>query len=458
MNNEFKDPKSLNYCIVGGGLVGALLAVVLAKKGYKTDVLERRDDIRKTQLEGGRSINLALSYRGLKALEMIGLAEEVKKMCIPMIGRAVHDTNGDVRIMPYGINGEAINSISRDGLNRMLLEEADKSDHINLHFNERCEYIDLRKNEITLRNETSGEISKKHYDVFFGADGAFSAARLALMKTDSFDFTYNQSYLDHGYKELHIPPAKEGGWLLEKNALHIWPRKSFMMIALPNMDGSFTCTLFLALRGEVSFEKLDSDAAVTGFFEQYFPDIIPLMPDILERFKTNPTSTLATIKCSPWSYKDKMTLLGDAAHAIVPFYGQGMNCGFEDCSEMSHLIDRYHGDWQTIFEEFTINRKPNSDAIADMAIRNFVEMRDLVADPEFILKNAIDKTIGKLFPEKWTPMYTMVSFTDTGYAEAKRQGEAHDKILDEIVQKEGHEIGEKLSGTDIGTVLEKYLN
>ncbi len=277
------------------------------------------------------------------------------------------------------------------------------------------------------------------------------------MKTDCFDFTYNQSYLDHGYKELHIPPAKEGGWLLEKNALHIWPRKSFMMIALPNMDGSFTCTLFLALRGDVSFEKLDSDTAVTGFFEQYFPDIIPLMPDILQRFNANPTSTLATVKCGPWSCKDKMTLLGDAAHAIVPFYGQGMNCGFEDCSEMSHLIDQHHGDWQTIFEEFTINRKPNSDAIADMAIRNFVEMRDLVADPEFILKNAIDKTIGKLFPEKWTPMYTMVSFTDTGYAEAKRQGEAHDKILDLIVQKEGHGIGEKLSGADIGTMLEKYI-
>ena len=456
--SESKDPKSLHYSIVGGGLVGALLAVVFAKKGYKTDVLERRDDIRKTQLEGGRSINLALSYRGLKALEMIGLAEEVKKMCIPMIGRAVHDTNGEVRIMPYGINGEAINSISRDGLNRMLLEEADKSNDVKLHFSERCDNIDLRKNEITLRNEHTGEISKKHYDLIFGADGAFSAARMALMKTDGFNFIYNQSYLDHGYKELHIPPAKDGGWLLEKNALHIWPRKSFMMIALPNMDGSFTCTLFLASKGDISFENLNSDAEITHFFKEYFPDIIPLMPDLLTRFKANPTSTLATIKCSPWAYKDKMTLLGDAAHAIVPFYGQGMNCGFEDCSEMSSLIDKHHGDWQTIFEEFTINRKPNSDAIADMAIRNFVEMRDLVADPEFILKNAIDKAIGKLFPEKWTPMYTMVSFTDTGYAEAKRQGEAHDKILDEIVQKEGHGIGEKLSSADIGTVLGKYLN
>jgi len=457
-DKEFQDPKSLHLGIVGGGLVGALLAVVLAKKGYKANVLERREDIRKNTLQGGRSINLALSYRGLKALEMIGLDDQVKKMCIPMYGRAVHDTNGEVRIMKYGINGEAINSISRDGLNRMLLEEADKSDHINIHFNVRCENIDLRKNEIILRNEQDGQIIKKHYDVLFGADGAFSVARLALMKTDGFDFTYNQSYLNHGYKELHIPSAPGGSWLLEKNALHIWPRKSFMMIALPNMDGSFTCTLFLALKGEVAFEKLDSDAAVMRFFEQYFPDIIPLMPDLLHHFNKNPTSTLATIKCDPWSYQNKMTLLGDAAHAIVPFYGQGMNCGFEDCSEMSNLIDRYPGDWQTIFDAFTTNRKPNSDAIADMAIRNFVEMRDLVADPEFILKNAIDKTIGKLFPEKWTPMYTMVSFTDTGYAEAKRQGEAHDKILDEIVQKEGHGIGEKLSDGNIGKVLEKYLN
>ncbi len=458
MNNEFQDPKNLHYGIVGGGLVGALLAVVLAKKGYKTDVLERREDIRKTILEGGRSINLALSYRGLKALGMIGLADEVKKMCIPMYGRAVHDTGGEVRIMPYGINGEAINSISRDGLNRMLLAEADKSENINLYFHQRCENLDLNKKDITLKDELSGEITKKHYDIFFGADGAFSAARMSLMKTDKLNFTYNQSYLNHGYKELHIPPAENGGWLLEKNALHIWPRKSFMMIALPNMDGSFTCTLFLSLKGEVSFEKLHSDAEILSFFGQYFPDMISLMPDLLYHFNKNPTSSLATIKCHPWSFEDKMTLLGDAAHAIVPFYGQGMNCGFEDCYEMSNLIDMYPGDWRTIFEEFTAHRKPNSDAIADMAIRNFVEMRDLVADPEFILKNAIDKTIGKLFPEKWTPMYTMVSFTETPYAEAKMVGEAHDKILDTIVRKEGHDIGDRLANADIGKVLEKYIS
>jgi len=457
-NSENFKPESLHYGIIGGGLVGALLAVVLAKKGYKTDVLERRDDIRKTLLEGGRSINLALSYRGLKALEMIGLADEVKKMCIPMFGRAVHDTGGDVRTMPYGINGEAINSISRDELNRMLLAEADKSENIRIFFNQRCENIDLARKEITLKDELSGAVSKRNYDVFFGADGAFSAARTSLMKTDRFNFTYNQSYLNHAYKELHIPPAENGGWLLEKNALHIWPRKSFMMIALPNMDGSFTCTLFLALKGEVSFEQLRTDADVLQFFGTYFPDVIPLMPDLLFHFNKNPTSSLATIKCHPWAFEDKMTLLGDAAHAIVPFYGQGMNCGFEDCCEMSSLIDQYAGDWTTIFEKFTANRKPNSDAIADMAIRNFVEMRDLVADPEFILKNAIDKTIGKLFPEKWTPMYTMVSFTETPYAEAKSQGEAHDKILDTIVRSEGHSISGKLSDPGIGAVLEKYLN
>jgi kynurenine 3-monooxygenase len=455
MTNLKSDKK---YAVVGGGLVGALLAVVLAKKGHRIDVLERRDDIRVNHLQGGRSINLALSYRGLKALAMIGLEEEVKKMCIPMVGRAVHDTEGNVRIMSYGTAGQAINSISRDGLNQLLLNEADKYDNVQMFFNERCDHIDLYKNEITLKNEHSGIIERRHYDVFFGTDGAFSAARLSLQKTDRFNFTYNQSYLDHGYKELTIPPAPGEGWLLEKNALHIWPRKSFMMIALPNMDGSFTCTLFFALKGEESFEKLKSESDVTRFFEKYFPDALPLMPTLLRDFFHNPTSSLTTIKCTPWYLEDKMTLMGDAAHAIVPFYGQGMNCGFEDCVEMDRLISRYEDDWKTIFKEFDHARKPNSDAIADLAIRNFVEMRDLVADPDFILKNAIDKTIGKLFPEKWTPLYTMVSFTDTPYAEAKQKGEAHDSILNRIVQQEGIEIGARLEEVGIKDVLGKYLN
>jgi kynurenine 3-monooxygenase len=452
--NSGKDKK---YAVVGGGLVGALLSVVLAKKGYHIDVLERRDDIRINHLQGGRSINLALSYRGLKALALIGLADEVKKMCIPMVGRAVHDTDGNVRIMAYGTEGQAINSISRDGLNQMLLNEAGKYDNVQMLFNERCDHIDLHKNEITLKNEHTGILERRRYDVFFGTDGAFSAARLSLQKTDRFNFTYNQSYLDHGYKELTIPPAEGGGWLLEKNALHIWPRKSFMMIALPNMDGSFTCTLFFALKGEESFEKLKSESDVTGFFEKYFPDALPLMPTLLQDFFHNPTSSLATIKCGPWYFEDKMTLLGDAAHAIVPFYGQGMNCGFEDCVEMDRLINRHEGDWKTIFASFDKARKPNSDAIADLAIRNFVEMRDLVADPDFILKNAIDKTIGKLFPEKWTPLYTMVSFTDTPYAEAKQKGEEHDKILSEIVQNEGAGIANSLEQPAIKEILGKYV-
>jgi kynurenine 3-monooxygenase len=443
--------------IIGGGLVGSLLAVVMAKKGFAIDVIERRDDIRANALQGGRSINLALSYRGLKALEMIGVADEVKKMCIPMYGRAVHDTNGEVRVMPYGTGGQAINSISRDGLNRVLLDEADKSDLVNMYFNERCDHIDFHRNDIFLRNEKSGETSKKNYNVYFGTDGAFSSARMALMKTDGLNFSYNQSYLDHGYKELNIPPASGGGWLLEKNALHIWPRKSFMMIALPNLDGSFTCTLFFALKGEESFEKLKTESDVTAFFEQNFPDALPMMPTLLHDFFHNPTSTLATIKCGPWNYDDKMTLMGDAAHAIVPFYGQGMNCGFEDCSAMNDLIDKYPNNWKMIFEEFYKVRKPNSDAIGDMAIRNFVEMRDLVSDPDFILKNAIDKTMGKLFPEKWTPMYTMVSFTDTPYAEAKAIGEEHDKVLELIVKNEGREIGDLLADENIGKILEPYL-
>ena len=444
------------YAVVGAGLVGSLLAVILAKRGFKADVWERRSDMRKTGLQGGRSINLALSNRGLKALELIGLREEVKDLCIPMYGREIHDESGNTRFTQYGKDGEYINSISRSGLNEMLLKKADEYNNIKLHFDERCDDINFSKNEITFHSESDGT-SKNQYDIIFGTDGAFSAVRQAMTRSDRFNFEYSQNYLEHSYKELSIPPTEDGGWRINKNALHIWPRKSFMMIALPNLDGSFTCTLFLAFHGDVSFDHLKTSEEVNSFFTKYFPDVVPLMPTLVEDFFANPTPALATIKCGPWYIPDKCVLLGDAAHPIVPFYGQGMNAGFEDCTYFNQLIDQFGEDWNKIFPEFYKLRKPNGDAVGDLALMNFVEMRDLVADPAFILKSKIDRKIATLFPEKWNTLYSMVTFSDTPYSEAMRLGKDHQGILSKIV--EDHKDIENILDTDgAKSILEKYIS
>jgi kynurenine 3-monooxygenase len=429
---KIKPLEDKRYAVIGAGLVGSLLSVMLAKKGYHTEVWERRGDIRKGGLLGGRSINLALSHRGLRALELIGLTDEVKKLCIPMFGREVHDENGQGRFMQYGKDGEAINSISRSGLNEMLLAKASEYPNIKFNFDSRCEDINFEKNEISFKNKDN--LTSKHtYDVIFGTDGAFSSVRQAMMKSDRFDFEYKQEYLAHSYKELSIPAALNGEWQLKKDALHIWPRKSFMMIALPNLDGSFTCTLFLALKGEISFDKLRSKEEVNHFFRKYFPDAYAMMPSLEDDFFENPTPSLATIKCGPWFIDGKCTLLGDAAHPIVPFYGQGMNAGFEDCTIMNQLMDRHPQDWNTILREFYMLRKPNGDAVADLALMNFIEMRDLVADPAFIVKNKIDRKIAALFPDKWDTLYSMVTFGDTPYANAMKIGKEHQQILDKII-------------------------
>lgn len=445
------------YGIVGAGLVGSLLSVILAQRGFRVDVWERRPDMRREEIMGGRSINLALSHRGFRALELIGLADEVRKLCIPMHGRMVHDEEGNTRFMAYGKEGQFINSVSRGGLNQMMLRKADESEHVNLYFDERCEDVNFAKGEILSHSLKTGKQSREKYDAVFGTDGAFSAARLGLMKTDRFDFTYQQDYLEYGYKELSIPAGPDGEWLIEKNALHIWPRKRFMMIALPNLDGSFTCTLFLDFEGEAAFSRLKTEDDVKAFFNRYFKDALPLMPTLINDFFSNPTSSLVTVRCNPWHYDGKGVLLGDAAHAIVPFYGQGMNAGFEDCTILNQLMDIYGTDWQRIFSEFTRMRKPNGDAVADLALRNFIEMRDLVADPEFILRNKVDKKLGELFPEKWTPLYGMVTFSDTPYAEAMRLGKEHDKTLAKIVS-EHPQIAEELEGAGIKDVLGGYVS
>ena len=429
--------------IVGAGLVGSLLSIYLAKRGHKVRVYERRDDMRKTSpiptgAEAARSINLALSDRGLLALEKVGLAEAIKKISIPMHGRFIHNLDGTNAFQPYGKQGQYINSVSRSELNKKLMDLAEQQ-NVQINFNEKCSVIDWKENEIEFENTSSGDTTDVIADIIFGADGAFSAARLQHhLQHEKFE--YHQYYIDCGYKELTIPAGPGNSFQIEKNALHIWPRKDYMLIALPNLDGSFTCTLFFPFEGDLSFEKLDNKGKVTAFFEKTFPGVLSLIPDLTRQFAHNPVSSLVTIKCYPWIREDKFALIGDAAHAIVPFFGQGMNAGFEDCRILDELIDQYDGDWKTILRQYQLSRKPDADAIADLAVNNFIEMRDRTADPNFLLQKKIEARLHEKYPDKWIPAYSQVTFSPhIRYSDALKRGQKQEAIMQEVMRMPGIE-------------------
>jgi kynurenine 3-monooxygenase len=439
-----------HIAIVGAGLVGTLLSIYLAKRGCKVSVFERRQDMRKSKAEAGRSINLALSSRGLLALEEVGLAETIRNVAIPMHGRVIHDAGGNLTFLPYGKEGQFINSISRANLNMLLMDEAEKHG-VNLFFNHRCTYVDFEKTSLTLQSLGAASSQIFDFDVVVGADGAFSAVRSAMQVTDRFN--YSQHYIEHGYKEFQIPAGMDGSFQLENNALHIWPRESFMLIALPNPDASFTCTLFYPFEGPQSFSSLRSDQAIVKFFETNFPDALKLMPELLDDYHTNPTSSLVTIKCLPWR-KNRTLLIGDAAHAIVPFYGQGMNAGFEDCRILNQLLTDHGDDWLSAMMEFEKVRKPNCDAIAQLAFDNFVEMRDLVAEPRFLLRKKIEARLHALFPDRWIPLYSMVTFSPMiPYAEALRIGRQQTAIMEEVTNQP--DIEQKWTSLDFKSIVDQ---
>ncbi len=422
-----------HIAITGAGLVGSLLAIYLKNRGYQVSVFERRNDMRKTAGYEGRSINLALSNRGIRALEEVGLAEELKKEAIPMHGRMIHDLHGNLNFQPYGKAGQYINSISRSGLNKVLMTKAE-SLGVEFHFEQRINSVDFEKTELTIQN-SKFNIQNSKFDLIIGSDGAFSAVRLAMQFTDQFNFS--QDYIQHGYKELHIPAGAAGSFQMEKNALHIWPRESYMLIALPNPDGSFTLTLFFPFTGETSFETLSTKEKVKDFFKSVFPDAYALMPQLLEEFFQNPSSSLVTMRCYPW-VRNKTLLIGDAAHAIVPFYGQGMNAGFEDCCVLNQLLDQFADDWDQVFPSFQQQRKPNADAIAQLALDNFVEMRDLVNDADFILRKKIESKLHELFPDKWIPLYSMVTFHENiPYSVAYETGKKQKRIMEDVLKMPG---------------------
>ncbi len=416
--------------IVGGGLSGSLLAIYMAKRGFEVSLFERRPDMRKNKIYAGRSINLALSTRGLNALSKIGLDKEILSDAIPMHGRMMHSVNGELTYQPYGKDGQAINSVSRGRLNIKLIELADEYPNITIYFNAKCIDLDLTKNTCVFELE-DGSKKEVWSDRIIGTDGAFAASRGKLQMGDRFN--YSQFYLHVGYKELIIPAGDNAKFLMEKEALHIWPRGAYMMIALPNPAGDFTCTLFMPFEGEFGFEQLDTREKVVDFFNTNFADAVALMPTLAEDFFNNPTSSLVTVKCYPWVKEDKLALMGDAAHAIVPFYGQGMNCSFEDVVVFDECVEKHFPNWTKIFDEYQKLRKPNADAIADLAIQNYYEMADKVGDKAFLHKKHIEHELSDLYPEKYKSQYELTTFSLSPYSYALSQGKKNDILVEKII-------------------------
>jgi kynurenine 3-monooxygenase len=422
--------------LIGSGLAGGLLAAYLGRREYEVDLYERRGDPREGNIIGGRSINLALSTRGIHALQQIGVADEVLKQAIPMPGRMIHEKSGALHFAPYDVDpNKRINSIGRAALNTTVIEAAQRHPNVRVHFNHKCTGVDLDTATAQLADSSveravsaaNPKVIEVRGDAVIGVDGAFSAVRQS-MQLKIPNFRYDESYLAHGYKELTIPPRSNGSWQMEKNALHIWPRKSFMMIALPNPDGSFTCTLFWEFEGPRSFATTKAGDDVRRFFGEEFPDAVPLMPNLVDDFKNNPTGSLVTIRCAPWIYRDKICLVGDAAHAVVPFYGQGMNAAFEDCVVLDECLQEFP-ERERAFAEYFERRKANADALADLALGNFIEMRDKTASKTFRAKKRLDHFLEAALPGIYLPLYTMVTFTRIPYTEAARRAKIQDRTV-----------------------------
>ena len=415
--------------LIGAGLAGPLMATYLANRGYSVDIFERRPDMRKSDLSAGRSINLALSERGIHALKEVGIYDEIELITIPMKGRMIHGLDGTTQLQPYGQGeNEVIYSVSRAQLNMDLMTLAENTGLVDIHFEHKLNFADLDNNELTFGDK------RVFFDKVLGCDGSSSALRKAIHKKSNAEYVTKP--LGHGYKELTIPPSDSGDFRIEKFALHIWPRGEFMLIALPNIDGSFTCTLFFPMTGPTSFETVKNENKIMSLFQNHFPDAFELMPTLCEDFQNNPTGNLATVYCNPWHYKDKAVLLGDAAHAVVPFFGQGMNASFQDCSVLNNLIGKYSGDWDKIFENFSTFHVKNGHAIAEMAIENYIEMRDSVNDPNYKKRRQLEFDLEQKFPDRFIPRYSMVSFHQIPYAEVYNRGKIQFELTRKFMENE----------------------
>jgi kynurenine 3-monooxygenase len=441
-----------NIAIIGSGLVGSLLAIYLRKRGHEVTVFDRRQDVRKVEFSG-RSINLAMSNRGWSALGKVGIEEDIREIAMPLDKRALHVNEQPLYFQKYGKEGEAIYSISRGVLNRKMIDLAEEAGAV-FRFEEKVWDVNLAEAKIYTGESEKAEWQDYQFDIVFGADGAFSRVRHKMQRRSRFN--YSQNFIDVGYKELTIPANEDGSHKLDNASFHIWPRGEFMLIAMPNLDGSFTCTLFLPFEGEISFENIKTEADSEQFFSKFFPDIKSDISNLTRDFFKNPTSAMVTMKCYPWTYWDKVALVGDSAHAIVPFYGQGMNAGFEDIEVLDELIEKYEDDWERIFTEYQESRKPNTDAIAELSYRNFVEMSSKTANQEFILRKKIEKHFAEKYPEKWIPLYSRVTFSEKPYADALAIGDEQRAIMDEVMDIEN--IEDKWEREEIDNFILKLLH
>jgi len=441
--------------IVGAGLVGSLWAVFLSKAGYKVKIAEMRDDLRKANITAGKSINLALSERGWKAFKTAGVEKEIREIAIPMHGRTMHDMEGNLSFQPYGQKGQSIYSVSRAGINCKMMDIAEKHGGAEIYFNEQCVDANLEEGIVYLKNTNTGKTSELKSDVVFAADGAFSAVRYnAMQKLDRFE--YRQQYIEDGYREILLPSNEDGKYKLENNTLHIWPRGRFMLIALPNEDGSFTCTLFMPFENhEYAFDKLKTKEQVKRFFQSTFPDFFELIPNIAEVWEDHPLSSLAIIRCYPWTH-GKTALIGDAAHATVPFYGQGMNCGFEDCTVLWELMGKHNENWTSIFKEYQELRKPEGDGVQDLSLDNYHVMRDHVGNPEFLLQKKFENRIAQLYPEKYTPLYSKVAFSHIPYSIAYKEGQEQDKYIKDLLRK--HDVEALFESEEIDELIHSLFD
>jgi kynurenine 3-monooxygenase len=445
---------SKSAIIIGAGLVGSLWAVYLSKAGYKVDVYERRPDMRLQKMSAGKSINLATSYRGWKALDEVGIGDEIRKIAIPMYGRTLHHQHGDTNYQPYGNNDQAIYSVSRGEINAKLMSIAEENPFVHIQFNAECINIDFIQDKAIFKDTVTSEITEASADVIFATDGAFSAARYhGMQKLDQFN--YSQQYIPDGYREILLPANEDGTHKLSLNTLHIWPRGRFMLIALPNFDGSYTCTLFMPFENDqYCFNNLTSKEKVTEFFKEVFPDFYEMMPTVADAWEDHPLSSLAIIRCFPWTHR-KLALMGDAAHATVPFFGQGMNAGFEDCSVMWELMNKHMDNWPVIFKEYENLRKPNGDAVQDLSLLNYIVMRDKVADADFLLLQKIERRINYLYPDKYFPLYSMVAFTNIEYHTALTKGQEQEAMIQQIIQEKG--ITSSTSDEDIDKLIHEFM-
>ena len=422
-----------NFTLIGAGLTGPLLATYLAQRGHSVEIYERRPDMRKESISAGRSINLALSARGNHALKEVGLYDKIKPNTIPMKGRMIHDLDGITHLQPYGQkDNEVIFSVSRAQLNMELMTWAEETGNVTIRFNHQLISADLEQNKLMFQLSDSLEELELSFNRVIGCDGSASILRKSIV--EKADVQYVKKPLGHGYKELTIPPLESGEFQIEPNVLHIWPRGNYMLIALPNNDCSFTCTLFFPMAGATSFKTVKTEKDILDLFQSQFPDAIKLMSTLVEDFQSNPTGDLASVYCKPWHFVDKALLIGDAAHAVVPFFGQGMNASFQDCSALAILMDQIEDEWTAIFNAFSSTQVENGHAIADMAIENYLEMRDHVNDTEYKKRRNVELKLERMFPGRFIPRYSMVSFHQIPYSEVYQRGRKQFKIIDDVLK------------------------